>query len=357
MSRTTSEDREYLIQEKIQIDGKSPLDNIRPPTPKNEDKNRNMKYYALLALVIQNASLVLCMRYAKTRAGPQFTNSTAVVMAEVTKLLTCMVVVYFEVDLNFRAWRDHLRSFLVTNFVETLKVAVPAFMYVIQNNLLYLAVENLPAATYQVSYQIKILTTAIFSITMLGKEIHTRQWLALFLLFLGVAVVQLNNGKSTERAAQTEQNQFLGFGAVILACCSSGFAGVYFEKILKGSNVSLWTRNIQLGLFGAILGLLTALFKDGEIIFKQGWFYGYDFYTYLIIGNAACGGLLVAVVIKYADNILKGFACSISIIVSAFLAVFLFDFQITGAFVIGTSFVIAAVYLYSLPPKKRETSL
>ena len=67
-----------------------------------------------------------------------------------------------------------------------------------------------------------------------GKEIHSRQWLALFLLFLGVAVVQLNNGKSTERAAQTEQNQFLGFGAVILACCSSGFAGVYFEKILKG---------------------------------------------------------------------------------------------------------------------------
>jgi UDP-sugar transporter A1/2/3 len=30
-------------------------------------------------------------------------------------------------------------------------------------------------------------------------------------------------------------NQMVGLVAVLLACCSSGFAGVYFEKILKGT--------------------------------------------------------------------------------------------------------------------------
>ena len=35
--------------------------------------------------------------------------------------------------------------------------------------------------------------------------------------------------------------------AVLSACCSSGFAGVYFEKILKGTKASIWMRNIQLG--------------------------------------------------------------------------------------------------------------
>jgi len=57
-------------------------------------------------------------------------------------------------------------------------------------------------------------------------------------------------------------------------------------------------------------------------------------------------------VIKYADNILKGFATSLSIILSSFLSVFLFDYEITLMFTFGGALVIGAVYLYSLPAKK-----
>lgn len=328
---------------------------IKQPLLNNNNRNihsqtsTKTKYIALALIVVQNASLVLCMRYAKTRSGPQFTNSTAVVMCEFTKLITCLILVFFETNKSITAWANHLYNFIVTNFYDTLKVAFPAFIYVIQNNLLYVSVENLPAATFQVSYQTKILTTAMFSITMLGKDLSKRQWMALIFLFIGVAIVQLNNGNSVEKKAETEQNQFLGFGSVLLACFSSGFAGVYFERILKGSKVSLWTRNIQLGLFGFSIGLITAFSKDGDKIFSKGWFYGYDHLTWLIITNQAMGGLLVAFVIKYADNILKGFATSISIIVSAIFAYFIFDFEITIMFCVGTALVTYAVFLYNLP--------
>jgi len=50
-----------------------------------------------------------------------------------------------------------------------------------------------------------------------------------------------------------------------------------------------------------------------------------------------------------ADNILKGFATSVSIIVPTVVAVFLFDFHVTPLFVLGAALVILAVYLYSLP--------
>lgn len=43
------------------------------------------------------------------------------------------------------------------------KVAVPSFLYVIQNNLQYIAISNLPAEVYQILYQLKILATAFFS--------------------------------------------------------------------------------------------------------------------------------------------------------------------------------------------------
>jgi len=320
-------------------------------SPQKQTSPINMKYISLVLLVAQNASLVLLTRFAKTREGTPFISTTAVVMAEIFKLFACLFVTYFEHNRNVKAWLAHLHMYLLENYVDTLKVAVPAFIYVIQNNLIYVAIGNLPAATFQVSFQMKIFTTAIFSVTMLNKALNSRQWFSLLLLFSGVSVVQLNNSKSTENiSASIEQSQFIGILAVIAACCLSGFAGVYFEKILKGSKASLWTRNIQLGLFGFITGIIGAYVKDGEQIRTGGGFFqGYTITVWCVILVQAIGGLLVAVVIKYADNILKGFACSVSIILSAVLAHFIFEFQITLMFCLGTFFVCTAVYLYSLP--------
>lgn len=58
------------------------------------------------------------------------------------------------------------------------------------------------------------------------------------------------HGFGGRQGSSTEDNRdmWLGLTAVLLACCSSGFAGVYFEKILKGTAPSVWMRNIQLGV-------------------------------------------------------------------------------------------------------------
>lgn len=73
--------------------------------------------------------------------------------------------------------------------MDTLKLAVPSGLYAIQNNLIFVALSNLNAATYQVSYQLKILTTALCSVFMLGKKIQKHQWLSLCMLAIGVAFV------------------------------------------------------------------------------------------------------------------------------------------------------------------------
>ena len=43
------------------------------------------------------------------------------------------------------------------------------------------------------------------------------------------------------------------------------------------------------------------------------------FVWYLVALNGL-GGLIVAVVVKYADNILKGFACSMAIIITCIVS-------------------------------------
>ncbi|KAF3699117.1 UDP-N-acetylglucosamine transporter Golgi [Channa argus] len=293
-----------------------------------------LKYVSLGVLVLQTTSLVLTMRYSRTlkEDGPRYLASCAVVSAEVLKILVCTLLVFLENSFSVRAVNQLLKE-IVNKPIETMKLAIPAGIYTLQNNLLYVALSNLDAATYQVTYQLKILTTALFSVSMLGKRLDFHQWLSLVTLMAGVTLVQW----PTELEGDTVQkflsagSQFVGLMAVLMACLSSGFAGVYFEKILKETKQSLWLRNIQLGLFGFVFGVIGMIVYDGQSVNQLGMFQGYNTITCMVVVLQALGGLVIAVVIKYADNILKGFATSLSIIVSTLISYFLLeDFNPTG---------------------------
>jgi UDP-sugar transporter A1/2/3 len=96
---------------------------------------------------------------------------------------------------------------------------------------------------------------------------------------------------------------------------------------------------------------LAVYLKDGAGVTEQGFFAGYDMLVIAAIACQSAGGLIVAVVVKYADNILKGFATSISIVISSIASVALFGSRIGTIFLLGTALVLGATYLYSLPDK------
>jgi solute carrier family 35 (UDP-sugar transporter), member A1/2/3 len=87
---------------------------------------------------------------------------------------------------------------------------------------------------------------------------------------------------------------------------------------------------------------------DGPQIRSLGFFHKYNIWTIFAILCQALGGLIVAVVVKYADNILKGFATSLSIILSSVASVWLFDFRISLTFFVGSLVVLWATHLYGI---------
>jgi solute carrier family 35 (UDP-sugar transporter), member A1/2/3 len=200
-----------------------------------------------VTLTAQNTALALLGRYTRTRAGDMFYSSTAVVFSELLKMLTCLCIVTMETG-SLRGCYEHLHRYVFTQPLDNVKIMVPALLYVIQNNLIYVSMSNLDAATYQVTYQLKILTTALLSVAMLHKRLSVTQWLSLVILFAGVSIVQLQPVNETAaKHVATEQHPLVGLFAIVCACMLSGFAGVYFEKLLKNTEQSVWVRNIQLG--------------------------------------------------------------------------------------------------------------
>jgi len=229
---------------------------------------------------------------------------------------------------------------------------VPALLYSVQNNLLFVALAHLTAAVYTVSYQLKTLTTALFSVLVLRRELSHTQWFALALLSTGVALLQLPEESLAPHSNTTSAPQsgvsLLGMAAVCGASVTSGFCGVYMEKLLKQSKLSLWMRNVQLALAGAPISLICALATDHARIGTDGVLQGFDGLVWGVVAINALGGLAIAAVLRYADNIVKCFATAAAVLVSCLLSNFMGELVLSNVFITGTSLVAVASVLYGL---------
>ena len=311
--------------------------------------SKYLRAMVLIILVLQTSLTVLFLRYSRTKDnGQPFIPTTVVFMTECLKYLLCLLLLLATSNWSLLDSLVVFREEVIFRPKETFLLAIPACLYTLQNNLLIIALSNLDAATYQVTYQLKILTTAGFSVLLLRKKLARRQWMALMLLMMGVALVQVT---AEETSHDSGQNRVLGFSAVLMACFSSGYAGVFYEKLVKqSSQPSIVVRNLQLGLFSLLFSFTGMIYYSSADIFQLGMFYGYTRAVLAIIILQSIGGLVVAATIKYADNILKGFATSISIIVSTLVSWLVLEDLVAGPyFILGTATVLSASLLYGLP--------
>lgn len=219
-----------------------------------------MKWIALVALVLQNSGLAIMMRYtfirqAESSSEDVYITSTAVLTAEVMKFfISSFACLWGDCNGSFSTFLSLLYQECVENKADFFKLMVPSMLYTLQNSLQYFSMSCLSAAVFQVLYQMKIITTAMFSVLLLAKRLQSHQWISILALAVGVALVQLSQLSSS---GQEKSNSVAGLISVLLGCLTSGFAGVYFEMVLKSSKASIWLRNIQLSLIGMAMGAVS----------------------------------------------------------------------------------------------------
>jgi len=316
------------------------------------ERDHFLKWAVLFVLVVQTSVTVTLFRLSLTGSSEHYLGSSVVLSTEILKYIMCLLLLLCQHRCSLGSAIQGYFSEVVNKPRQTALLSVPACLYTVQNNILVLALKHLDAATFQVTYQLKIITTAGFSVVLLGKILDPRQWLSLIMLTAGVGIVQI---PATWTATSIEQDKLTGLCAVLVACFSSGFAGVFYEKLLKNSSQpSIIIRNLQLGIFSILFGSINMLYRDWDAITETGVFRGYSIVVWIVIGLQSVGGLLVAATIKYADNIFKGFATSLSILLSALLSWLITEDLRPGIqFVVGTALVLLSSGIYSYTPRRR----
>jgi len=317
------------------------------------------KNASLFALVLQQSGLVLMIRYSRTAVGPEhipYIPSVVVVSAEVLKfMLNGSLEITFNPDV--RSDKSVMLKSMLANMItlECLKLFVPALLYLIQNNLLFVALKNLSVPVYQVLNQGKLFTTAFFSRLLLNKQISYCQYFSLLMLAAGVVIVQQSTNKD-QSSSMNEGNPWIGFLAVLVSCVTSGFSAVYFEKVLKQKSdtkeqLSVYIRNMQLAFWSIGLGAFPIFMtEDRNLVQQNGLFQGYTWIVMTIIIFQAITGLLVGFVMKYADSVLKGFATSVAVVLATILSIVFFNDRVNELFLVGATLVILAVRTYTKNP-------
>lgn len=314
----------------------------------NEPASVLFKLYCLSVMTLVAAAYTVALRYTRTASSDLYFSTTAVCLTEVIKLFLSVGMLARESGSVSRL-KNAMLNQVFSSPRELLNLSVPSVVYAIQNNMAFIGLSNLDAAVYQVTYQLKIPCTALCTVLMLHRTLDRLQWFSVFTLCVGVTLVQWEPAEVTK--VQVEQNPLLGFVAIAVAVICSGFAGAYFEMVLKSTDTSLWVRNMQMYVSGILITLVGVYMTDGPQVMEKGFFYGYTPWVFIVVLLSSVGGLYTSIVVKYTDNIMKGFSAAAAIILSTVASVVLFGLQITTPFATGTLLVCVSIYMYGLPKR------
>eukprot|EP00558_Chaetoceros_sp_UNC1202_P002977 CAMPEP_0197234280 /NCGR_PEP_ID=MMETSP1429-20130617/2060_1 /TAXON_ID=49237 /ORGANISM="Chaetoceros sp., Strain UNC1202" /LENGTH=387 /DNA_ID=CAMNT_0042692645 /DNA_START=83 /DNA_END=1246 /DNA_ORIENTATION=+ len=326
------------------------------PQASRSNRLRFIKLLVLIVLCLQNSIFTVLRRYSQGVLKEQYSKYEVLLVGEIIKMIFSAYVISTQLSSSPTSDSDiknsnHQLSFtshLIKLCTSAQKMFILSIIYGIMNILSYVALRNVSAGIFTICAQLKILTTATFSTLMLNRKYSWTKWRALLTLIIGVLLFSepVWNKAGILQSSDDDGNVILGTLAVLTEVTLSGFASIYFEKVVKtdpeGQNLNIWERNFQLALgsFPVYLGFI--LVGNGGKLFN-----GWSKVTFVLALLGAAGGLLVALSIKYGDAILKTLATTGAIVLSSILDHVWLQGPLTASMALAGCVVVTAIFDYS----------
>ncbi|RLN21402.1 hypothetical protein BBJ28_00023218 [Nothophytophthora sp. Chile5] len=245
---------------------------------------------------------------------------------------------------------------------EALLYAVPALLSTLENNLAYLILRFLDAATVSVLWNLKVLLTAVLFRLVLKHPLSELHALAIALLVLGVLTSQSDRARGPEGAATDssgngsgsseadDKQRAAGVALVLLAVTLSSCSSVFAEWTLK--RLAHWPflwQNAQLYSFGVLFNGVGVLLVDGEAVRSLGFFHGYSGWTAAVVAVNCVAGLAMTCILKYLDNMACVYSHAMAMMLTTLASVLFFAFSPSLEFACGLGVLVISVYLYHHP--------
>ncbi|KAF9430878.1 hypothetical protein BGZ76_000673 [Entomortierella beljakovae] len=238
-------------------------------------------------------------------------------------------------------------------FPPILYFAVPGAIYFFNNNLTFVLLSLMPAPTYVVLSNLKILTTGLFSYLFLKRMLTTPQWISLGILFLSTAISQVDLEKGLSLSISIQ-----AFLLMILFCSLSAAASVFSEYVMKEkfANESIHLQNMKLYMFGILFNGITYMLTPPTSEAPSSFFSDMAPIHFMIIMAYASLGLVTSAIIKFSGSITKVYASSMSMFFAALVSWLLMNDQLTVLFFVGCFGCCFALHLYyRVPPPASAT--
>lgn len=363
-----------------------------------------------LGFVTLGTSRILLLKFSANAENKyDFLPASVNLLAEALKLLFCLVMSVRVIVREGRSCRE-LGCGSSSSFLTSLKWSVPAFLYFLDNLIIFYVMSYLQPAMAVLFSNFVILTTAVLFRIVLKRRLSWVQWAALVVLFLAIVSLTTGSGghqnsvampgihsnplstpsnscllytqlleqmrNSSESWASSlpgeawrervvEKLRSLGVGHILLLlqCFISAMANIYNEKILKEGDQlteSIFIQNSKLYAFGVVFNGLTLGFSREArgLTMHCGLLHGHNIYSLGLVLVTAALGLSVAFILKFRDNMFHVLTSQITTVLVTGLSLFLFDFRPSLDFFLQAPMVLLAIFIYNASrPKDPEYSL
>uniref|UniRef100_A0A7S4B1F9 Uncharacterized protein n=1 Tax=Chrysotila carterae TaxID=13221 RepID=A0A7S4B1F9_CHRCT len=146
---------------------------------------------------------------------------------------------------------------------EFLSYMLPALIYFVNNNFLFLILQAVDPTTFQLLSQMKTIFTGLLFRLFLKRHLTVVQYLALVTLACGTACSQLPSAphavgvsESSVRVGRSALTAMWGVALSVISSLLSALGGIYSEKLLKGRpSASIHWQNIQLYVWGVVFNV------------------------------------------------------------------------------------------------------
>ncbi|OIW12804.1 hypothetical protein TanjilG_24737 [Lupinus angustifolius] len=275
-------------------------------------------------------------------------------LTEIAKVFFAIVMLLIQAR-NQKVGEKPLLS--ISTFVQAARnnvlLAIPAFLYAINNYLKFIMQLYFNPATVKMLSNLKVLVIAVLLKVIMKRRFSIIQWEALGLLLIGISVNQL---RSLPEGA-TALGLPVTMGAYIytsIFVTIPSLASVYNEYALKSQyDTSIYLQNLFLYGYGAIFNFIGIL---GTVVIKGPENFdilrGHSKATMLLIANNAAQGILSSFFFKYADTILKKYSSTVATIFTGIASAVMFGHTLTMNFVLGISIVFISMHQFFSPLSK-----